>query len=208
MSRYQLASLLLLLSFAAAPLTAHSPRSSWSVGVHIGPPAYHRPYLHSPWCYGVVRPYPYHYFYEPAPLIYETPILVRPAPVVVRPESVVVPSTLPAASATQVIPASNEIAATIEVYLQRLAHADENVRRDAVMELGRMKAERAVQPLAATLAGDRSAVVRDAAARALGLIGSPRALTALVHAAQADTDRDVRHSAQFAVEIIRTNLRN
>ncbi|MCI0381090.1 MAG: HEAT repeat domain-containing protein [Gemmataceae bacterium] len=208
MSRYQLASLLFLLSFAAAPSAAHPPRSSWSVGVHIGPPAYPRPYVYSPWCYGVVRPYPYHYFYEPAPVIYETPILVRPAPVVVRPETVVVPSALPAAQAAKVIPASNEIAATIEVYLQRLAHADENMRRNAVMELGRMKAERAVEPLTATLAGDKSAVVRDAAARALGLISSPRALTALVHAAQADPDRDVRHSAQFAVEIIRTNSRN
>src|SRR5262249_5883046 len=74
-------------------------------------------------------------------------------------------------------------------------------------ELGRMKADRAIDPLLAALAGDRSPVVRDAAARALGLIGSPRALTALLHAAQADNDRDVRHSAPFAVEVIQTNSR-
>ena len=61
------------------------------------------------------------------------------------------------------------------------------------MELGRTKSERALDPLAATLAGDRSPVVRDAAARALGLIASPKALPALTHAAQADTDRDERH---------------
>ena len=43
--------------------------------------------------------------------------------------------------------------------------------------------------------------------RALGLIGSPRALNPLIRAAQEDNDRDVRHSAQFAIEVIRTNLR-
>ena len=39
------------------------------------------------------------------------------------------------------------------------------------------------------------------------LIGSPRSLTALTHAAQADADRDVRRSAQFAVEVIQANQR-
>jgi HEAT repeat protein len=58
--------------------------------------------------------------------------------------------------------------------------------------------------LAATLAGDRSPVVRESAARALGLIGSAQALPALQRAAQADSDRDVRRSAQFAVEVIQT----
>jgi HEAT repeat protein len=62
-----------------------------------------------------------------------------------------------------------------------------------------------VDPLAATLAGDRSPAVRDAAARALGLIASPQALPALERAAQADADRDVRRSAQFAVEVIQAN---
>ena len=41
----------------------------------------------------------------------------------------------------------------------------------------------------------------------LTMIGSQRSLNALIYAAQADNDRDVRHSAQFAVEVIRTNLR-
>jgi HEAT repeat protein len=49
--------------------------------------------------------------------------------------------------------------------------------------------------------------VREAAARALGLIGSARALPALQHAAQADNDRDVRNSARFAVDVIQTNGR-
>jgi hypothetical protein len=39
------------------------------------------------------------------------------------------------------------------------------------------------------------------------LIGSPSALKALQNAAQGDDDRDVRHSAQFAAESIRANMR-
>jgi len=58
--------------------------------------------------------------------------------------------------------------------------------------------------LAATLAGDQSPAVRDAAARALGLIGSTKGLPALQRAAQVDNDRDVRRSAQFAVEVIQS----
>ena len=42
----------------------------------------------------------------------------------------------------------------------------------------------------------------------LGLIASPSSLKALlIYAAQADDDREVRHSAQFAVEAIRSSLR-
>jgi HEAT repeat protein len=48
--------------------------------------------------------------------------------------------------------------------------------------------------------------VRDAAARALGLIGSPASLDALQRAAGGDADRDVRRSASFAAEIIRANM--
>ena len=55
------------------------------------------------------------------------------------------------------------------------------------------------------LAADRSAAVREAAARGLGLIGSSDALPALQRAAQADDNRDVRHSAQFAAEGIRSS---
>ncbi|HEX5270930.1 MAG TPA: HEAT repeat domain-containing protein, partial [Gemmataceae bacterium] len=66
-------------------------------------------------------------------------------------------------------------------------------------------ADRAVDALTTTLAGDGSAEVREAAARALGLIGSPRALAALQRAAQGDADRDVRNSARFAADVIQTN---
>jgi len=73
-----------------------------------------------------------------------------------------------------------------------------------VMQLGRLRALAGIDPLAATLAGDRSPLVREAAARGLGLIGSPKALPALQHAAMADPDRDVRHSAQFAAEVVQS----
>ncbi len=95
----------------------------------------------------------------------------------------------------------------VDSLLQRLSQADENVRRDAIMDLGRMKADRAIDSLTSVLANDQSPVARDAAARALGLIGSTRSLPALIRAAQADNDRDVRHSAQFAIEVIRSQLR-
>jgi HEAT repeat protein len=70
------------------------------------------------------------------------------------------------------------------------------------VQLGKLHDPRAIDPLAATLSGDRSPVVRESAARALGLIGSPGALPALQHAAQTDSDHDVRRSAQFAAEVI------
>ena len=90
--------------------------------------------------------------------------------------------------------------------MQLLDNADDHVRADAAVQLGRMKASRAVQPLMRLLAGDRSASVREAAARALGLIGDTATLPALQRAAQADDDHDVRHSAQFAAEGIRSTL--
>jgi uncharacterized protein (TIGR03000 family) len=93
----------------------------------------------------------------------------------------------------------------IDQALKRLSGADEDDRLKAVMELGRMQVGRAVDPLIGVLSGDTAPTVRDAAARALGLIADPRSLPALIRAAQADDDRDVRHSAQFAVEIIRSH---
>src|SRR5207244_1824299 len=103
-------------------------------------------------------------------------------------------------------PMAVEPRGALNQHMQMLSHPEEAVRRDAAMDLGRLKADGAVDALTASLAGDRSPAVRDAAARALGLIGSPRSLAALTHAAQADTDRDVRHSAQFAVEIIQASM--
>lgn len=221
MNRLQLTAGFLALVSAPA-VQAHGVR--WSVGINVGPGwggyGYYRPY------YPYYGPYyrPYVYAVPPA-VVYEVP-----PPVVVRPSAVVVPSysspatsepptysgpvVTPQTSAPQpvVIQAGSETVAPqrmvpVDQLLQHLQNPDERARQDAIMELGRSKSDRAIDPLAATLAGDRSPGVRDAAARALGLIGSPRALTALTHAAQADQDRDVRRSAQFAVEVIQSNRR-
>jgi HEAT repeat protein len=110
-------------------------------------------------------------------------------------------------AAPQLVPVVSEVPAKVDNLLSQLSNPNEAVRRDAALDLGRMKAQRAVDPLMNMLSKDSSSVVRDAAARALGLIAAPRSLQALIYAAQADNDREVRHSAQFAVEVIRTNLR-
>jgi HEAT repeat protein len=125
------------------------------------------------------------------------------APTPVAPPATSPPAPTYAAPATYAAPQQDGA----ERHLQLLASPDERVRADAALELGRMRATRAIDRLAAALAGDRSPAVRDAAARALGLIGDRRALPALQHAAQADGDRDVRRSAQFAVEVITAQLR-
>ena len=65
----------------------------------------------------------------------------------------------------------------------------------------------AIDAITNVLQKDNSPIARDGAARSLGLMGSSQAMRALIYAAQADNDRDVRHSAQFAIEVIRSNLR-
>jgi hypothetical protein len=196
------------------PQLSHAhPGVRWSIGLNFGYPGYY----HRPW-YG----YGWAPYYAPAPIIYEAapavvvrpaPIIVRsePAPVVVRSEPPVITETAPPPppSPAPVVRAVSEAAPSSRAtsLLGQLHDAKESVRRDAAMDLGRMKASQAIDPLVTILAKDSSPIVRDAAARALGLIGAQRTLNALIYAAQADTDRDVRHSAQFAVEIIRSNLR-
>jgi HEAT repeat protein len=87
----------------------------------------------------------------------------------------------------------------------RLTDANEQIRADVVMQLGRLRSDRAVDPLAATLSGDGSPTVREAAARALGLTGSTRAIPALQRAALSDASAQVRSSAQFSVEVLQTH---
>ncbi|HEV3203036.1 MAG TPA: HEAT repeat domain-containing protein [Gemmataceae bacterium] len=176
--------------------SAKAGHGGWSIGVQLGAPAYYRPY-------GPYYPY-YPYYYRPYPVfVAPPPVIVQPGPVVetvVPPQAPYVsPSGVPA---LQPISAAEGTQAEINRHLQLLADPDERVRSDSATRLGRLKAGPAIDPLAATLAGDRSPEVRDAAARALGLIGSIKGLPALQRAAQADTDRDVRRSAQFAVEVI------
>jgi HEAT repeat protein len=112
------------------------------------------------------------------------------------------PTPLPASAVASSGPRPNQV----NDYLRQLSSADEQARAGAMVQLGRMKAQQAAEPIGQALAGDRSPVAREAAARALGLIGSPASLPALQRAAQADDDREVRHSAQFAAEVIRANL--
>jgi HEAT repeats len=187
-------------------------QAGWSIGVGIAGPAYYRPYAP---CY-----YPYYPYYPYRPVyLSPPPVVVESAPVVLQP----LPAPLPAATFTQPsgqppsqptpspLPASVVRAQAQEVppteiarCVQQLRDPDERVRTDSVLQLGRLRALSAVDSVAATLAGDRSPMVREAAARALGLMGSPKALPALQHAALTDPDRDVRHSAQFAVDIVQS----
>jgi HEAT repeats len=211
MSRIQL---LLAVLCLGAPM-ATTPANAWGLGISIGIPLYAPPYY--PYYY---RPYPY--YYAPAPVVVAPgPYVYQPAPAPAIVQSAPAPSYAPvpsanvqappptvAAAPSTVVQANNsQTASRVEQLLQQLSSTQEHVRRDATLDLGRMRASRAAEPLTRILAGDASPVVREAAARALGLIASPQTLNALILAAQVDTDRDVRHSAQFAVEIIRANLR-
>lgn len=193
-----------VIAAACAPAQA-----GWTVGVRVGPGYY------GPWGPYYYPYYPYRAVYvAPPPVVVESPpVVVQPAPApspspyspppsALQPVSGAPPSTLPPTitrSQFQEVPQTE-----INRCLQQLRDPDERVRADSVLQLGRFKALSTVDPLAATLAGDRSPMVREAAARALGLIGSPKALPALQHAAVADPDRDVRHSAQFAVDIVQS----
>jgi hypothetical protein len=176
-------------------------RAGWGIGVGIGAPVYYRPW----------GPYPYYYPYygyrpvyvAPPPVVIESPPVAVPSAPALQPIYQAAPSSAP--TPTIVRTQGQEVSqADISHYLQLLRDPDEQVRADTVVQLGRLKALASVDPLAATLAGDRSPMVREAAARALALLGSPKALPALQRAASADPDRDVRHSAQFAIDIVQS----
>lgn len=204
----------------------------WNVsraGVYVGigvPGPYYRPYYRHGYRYGY-RPYGYGYggvYIAPPPVIVGAPPVVVPQPVVVQPgytpaspPPTQTPAPLPppapvtqAATATtpDVMP-TGAIAAAVDVdsCVRQLQSGDEQIRSTALVNLGKLKAERAVGPMVKALNSDRSPRVREAAARGLGLIASPSSLSALQYAAQADDDTQVRHSAAFAVEVIRGNTR-
>jgi hypothetical protein len=187
----------------ALPWTA--AQAGWSIGIGFGFPGCYRPY--------------YGYYYRPYPVyVAPPPVIVQPAPVVqVAPVAQPVyaspvaaepaPASPPPPVVRGVAPASAPRRPEVDSYLQQMNSSDERIRAEAALQLGRLKAHRAVEPLTRALNEDRSPAVRESAARGLGLIGAPAALTALQRAAQADDDRDVRHSASFAAEVIRANLR-
>jgi hypothetical protein len=191
------------------------------VGVRFGGPCY-RPY----WGYGFYRPYPL--FIGPAVVVQPAPIYVQPAivqPTVVQP-AYPSPASPPATQQPAPLPpptpltasdtAPNDVRpavattpnrrAEIDGYLQQLRTGDEQARAEALVRLGRLKAERAVGPMIKALNKDGSPQVREAAARGLGLVAVPSSLSALQYAAQADDDREVRRSASFAAEVIRGQL--
>src|SRR5262249_1203022 len=150
-------------------------------------------------CY---RPWgcPYPYYYRPYPVyVAPPPVVFAPAPVVVQPAPVVVPAPpviRSQAPVPEVVTASSPVTdarqLSGEKQLQRLQDGDEGARADAAIQLGRLKADSAVDALITCLAKDSSPAVRETAARALGLIAAPRSVSALARAGQVDSDRDVR----------------
>jgi hypothetical protein len=221
----------IMLTFALFTVSALTPLAqeahAWvRVGIGIGVPLYVGP---GPYYYG----YPYYYpptYVVPGPaVVYQTappatPVpaapVPAPAPAPQRSEAVAPPQAyaapapvtpganpLVAPVANNVIPVSIQSSPEIDALVKQLSQPSDTGRRDVALQLGRMKAESAVNPLVNMLQKDTSPIARDGAARSLGLIASPTSLKALIYAAQADDDREVRRSAQFAVEVIRSNLR-
>lgn len=199
-----IAAALVVAALSWAPAQAHV---GWSIGINL--PVYYGGYWGHPYPYYYYRPYPV--YVAPAPVVVETAPVYQAVPVV-RPAYSSPAEAAPAPAETPLpLPAPVQTTGltqdAVGQQLQQLNATDDRARADAAVQLGRLQARRAVQPLIQTLNSDRSASVREAAARALGLIADPGSLAALQHAAQADDDREVRHSAQFAAEVIRPGQR-
>jgi hypothetical protein len=208
---------------ALALLPAFWPASPAHAGVRIGIgiglpfPGY---------CCGPRYYYPYGYYYAPAPVLVAPSPVVIAQPVVAQPVTLVQPTATPVlapptAAAPAPLPdqlttmprnltpavaqeAAPEQNTQLERCMQQLGSPNDQTRAQAILGLGRLHASQAVEPLKTALASDRSPMVREAAARGLGLIGAPSSLAALQEAAQADDDREVRTSARFAAEVIRS----
>jgi hypothetical protein len=187
---------------AAAPLVqAHGFFSvRLGIGIPIGP-------CWGP-CWGYYRPYPV--YVAPAPVVVQ-PAVVGTVPVYAAPAAPVAAAAAPAAPAPAAVGTPTAYSARAARPEQgdaweELQSPDERTRAEAILRLARRKERRAVEPLQKALREDASPAVREAAARGLGLIGSPKGLSTLQDAAQSDDDRDVRRSASFSAEVIRTNL--
>jgi hypothetical protein len=178
------------------------------VGIGIGFPCY-RPYYYAP--------YPYYYY--PAPVVVGAPVVAAPvavatptavvagspAPAPAAPVATPAPAPTPVVEGTTTVPPLAPVSGSQD--LNALSDPNAQVRAEACIRLGRSKDRQAVSPLVRVLRDDANPATREAAARALGLIGAPSSLAALQNAAQADDDRDVRRSASFAAEVIRSNMR-
>ncbi|MET0621706.1 MAG: HEAT repeat domain-containing protein [Pyrinomonadaceae bacterium] len=92
----------------------------------------------------------------------------------------------------------------INVQTARLSSADVEERRDAVVRLGAMARPEASRAAAAAL-GDRAAVVRATAARAL-LSLAPAEAAALILSLLKDRDEFVRREAAYALGLTRSTL--
>jgi hypothetical protein len=216
----------------AALVVVCSPWSFSQAGVYVGigvpGPYYYRPY-YRPW-YGGVYVAPPPVVVGAAPVVVQQPVVVAqpvgaqpayspsssPPAQAPAPTSAPAPAPLPppepvSAAATPSTPAVMPAMATgtvdLDSCLQQLRSGDEPTRAAALVSLGKLRLERAVGPMVKTLNSDPSPRVREAAARGLGLVASPSALSALQYAAQADDDPEVRRSASFAAEVIRGNFR-
>jgi len=214
----------------AALITACSPWSVSQSGVYVGvgiPGPYYRPYCR-PWHgygygygYGFYRPYGVYVAPPPvvvgaAPVVVQQPVVAQPAYTPAPPPPAQAPAPLPPpvpastaamSSTPEVMPAAATGQVDLDTCVRQIQTGDEQTRADALVRLGKLRAERAVGPMVKALNSDASPKVREAAARGLGLIASPSALSALQYAAQADDDVEVRRSASFAAEVIRGNLR-
>jgi hypothetical protein len=206
----------------AALILAVCPWATSQAGVYVGlgfgGPCY-RPYYRPYYGYGYYRPFVY---VAPPPVVVggppvivaqpaviQQPIVTQPAyPPPAQPPAPLPPPTPAASSTPDVMPTvSSSRPGEMDAYLEQLRSGDEATRADALVRLGRLRAENAIGPMVKALNSDPSPKVREAAARGLGLIGSATALSALQYAAQADDDREVRHSASFAAEVIRGHMR-
>jgi len=209
----------LLIFLGLTPLAQQA--QAWvGVRIGIGLPIYVGP---GPYYYGSPYYYPPNYVvpapqvaYPPSPSTVVAPSSPAPNEAIPTPpaksETAAPISQMagaaPLPSVTNTIAVSNhQPSPQVDALLQQLSQTNDAARRDAALQLGRMKASSAVNALANILTKDTSPIAREGSARALGLIASPASLNVLIYAAQADEDREVRRSAQFAVEVIRSNLR-
>jgi HEAT repeats len=98
-------------------------------------------------------------------------------------------------------------AAGVDQALQLINSPRDRDRIDGALALGRARVEKGIEPLRKMLADDPNPRVREAAARALGLVATPECAKALEKAARADDDGEVRRTARLAAQVIRANTR-
>src|SRR5262245_38963699 len=130
---------------------AAEARAGWGIRVGISGPVYYRPWGPYYYPYYAYRPI----YVAPPPVVVESPPVIVPSATALQPVYQAAPSSVP--SQTIVRTQGQDVSqADTSHYLQFLRDPDEHVRADAVVQLGRLKALASVDPLAATLAGDRS----------------------------------------------------